>query len=162
MPKSRRSDRSNRNSFSSISSLVIEADTALIGVWTVARATRIFSEQSTIKALSGIRSFESVSPVFAREASRYSVWPGKVKVGLWMLCLSIGAVTSTSMAPRRRSVTALSRAARAAAPAVSDALPGSMRVSSPTTFMMQNCPSRASSAFSICVSCTGASSMALR
>lgn len=60
----------------------------------------------------------------------------KLNSSLWMVCLLMGAVTSTSMRPSRRSETARSSAARAAFPAVSVGWPGSILQSSPTTLMM--------------------------
>lgn len=78
------------------------------------------------------------------DASRYSVCPGKVKVELCMLALLIGAVTSASIVPERRSVTAHSRAAYAALPASGVELPGSMRISSVTVLMILTVPGLAS------------------
>ena len=128
------------------------------GVWTVARATRICSLHRIMSALlscSGVSAFVS-------DASRYSVWPGKLNPGLCIECLSIGAVTRTSIAPSRKSVTAASRAAKAAAPAASDSCPGSILRSSPTTLTILKAPSRASDALSALLRLTCGSSMALR
>ncbi len=157
-PKSRRKERSRRVSLSTISSLVRASGTLETGVWTVARATRICSLHRIMSALlscSGVSAFVS-------DASRYSVWPGKLNPGLCIECLSIGAVTRTSIAPSRKSVTAASRAAKAAAPAASDSCPGSILRSSPTTLTILNAPSRASDALSTLLRLTCGSSMALR
>ena len=112
--------------------------TSDIGTWVVTNATRSMSLQRIISAL-------FPSPM---RDSRNSVCPGKWNSSLCMDFLLMGAVTSTSMMPLRRSSAARLSEAYAACPAASEGVPNSIFKSSLVTSTRLLVFSDASSALS--------------
>ena len=152
MPKSRASDSLKMPSFSTMASFVMACGTSAMGRWVVTSATRRSSLQRIISDL-------LPSPM---RDSRYSVCPGKWNSSLCMVFLLIGAVTSTSMMPLRKSSAARFSEASAAFPAISVALPNSIFTSPSSTSTRLLAFSSASSARGTMLKFTLGSSNALR
>ena len=153
IPKSCFKEWLNRVNLLTIFGTVMHSAIRETGTCPVTKATRNESVNRIINAL--LRDS-------AKHSSKYSVCPGKWKASFWILCLLMGAVSNTSIAPRRKSATAASKDWKAALPASGVDLRSSTFVLSSIQLIIFTRLAPASSAEAMILKFTGGNSIALR